>query len=51
MIVLCVLLDNLCDFGPHWGREQGKETGKEMGRGRREASELQPGPEEGLGGL
>ena len=43
-------LDNLCDFGLHRGREQGKETGKEMGRGRRDASEPQPGRTRGRAG-
>ena len=46
-MVCSVHLDNLCDFGLHQGREQGKE----MGRGRRDASEPQPGLEGGQGGL
>ena len=50
-MVCSVHLDNLWDFGLHQGREQGKEMGKEMGRGRRDASEPQPGQEGGQGGL
>lgn len=50
-MVRSVLPDTLWTFGLNWGREQRKETGKEMGRGRRDASELQPGQEEGPGGV
>lgn len=51
VMVRSVLPDTLWTFGLNWGREQRKETGKEMGRGRRDASELQPGQEEGPGGV